>query len=155
MKNQYLVAWFARLDAAIQKAQASGKGDLELESFLASYLVVLISGAYEDCVEYLLGERAAKANDPELRKYVQVTLDRSFRNPTFKRVKEILGDFSSSYAEEFEKSVHGRAREAMNSIVNNRLSVSHGKPCTVTLGDVQGYHESAKTVFDALEGILA
>ena len=154
MKNAYLQAWFGRLDAAIQKAQAAAQGDHELESFLASYLVVLISGAYEDCVEYLLAERAAKANDPELRNYVEVTLNRSFRNPKFERIMEILSCFSSRYAEELEKRIDGSTREAMNSIVNNRLSLSHGKAATVTLGDVQGYHERAKPIFDALEEIL-
>lgn len=154
MKTPYLQAWFARLDAALSKAQAAAKGDHELENFLASYLVVLISGAYEDCIEYLLGQRAGKSNDPELQNYIQIALDRSFRNPRFQRIKEVLQDFSGTYADALERKVDIKAREAIDSIVTNRHAVSHGKTSTVTLRDVEDYFNRSRPIFEALEEIL-
>ena len=156
MKSPYLQGWFARLDNALRKARAAAKEDTELEPFLASYLVVLISGAYEDCIEHLLGERAGKSRDEEVRNFIQVTLDRSFRNPKFDQIVQVLQAFSDSYAEKLKRKIDSKAREAINSIVTNRHAVAHGKKptVTVTLRDVQDYHTRPLPIFDALEEIL-
>ncbi|MCH7986127.1 MAG: hypothetical protein IH847_06030 [Acidobacteria bacterium] len=156
MKSPYLQGWFARLDNTFEKAQAAAKEDKELEAFLASYLVVLISGAYEECIEHLLGERAGKSRDEEVHNFIQVTLDRTFRNPRFDRIVLVLRAFSDSYAEELERKIDSKAREAINSIVTNRHAVSHGKKLTVTvtLRDVQDYHTRSLPIFEALEEIL-
>ena len=68
MKDPYVKARFQEIDAAIQKAKSSSAGDVQLQAFLASYLVVLICGYYEDSVEYLVGVRAGKAGDADVQK---------------------------------------------------------------------------------------
>ena len=154
MKSQYLLDWFSRLDTAFEKAKESSKGDPELEGYLAGYLVVLVSGAFEDCVEHLVGERAAKTKDAEVVNFVRQATHRLFRNPEYRYVKNLVGEFSTKYADELDTKVDSNAREAINSIVTNRHAVSHGHAPTVTLGDVEGYFQRAAPIFNALEEIL-
>lgn len=154
MPDPYLQTWFGRLDASLGKAKAASTGDPELEAILAAYLIVLISGAYEDCMEHLFSVRAGRPNDPELKNYVEERVDRYFRNPTYKRVKDELECFSANYANEFERRVDATARIALESIVTNKNSVSHGKPVNVTLGEVQGYYQRSTPILQVLEDIL-
>jgi hypothetical protein len=155
MKDTYLAARFQEIDAAIQKAKSSSAGDVHLQAFLASYLVVLISGYYEDSVEYLVGVRAGKAGDADVQNFVKECVEKVFRSPKFDNIKDLIGLFNESYKKALEKQVDEKARAAIASIVNNRHSISHGKPIAVTLGDVETFHNGSKPVFEALEGILS
>lgn len=154
MTNAYLVSRFAEIDAVIQKVKSSPGVDLELQAYLSSYLVVLICGIFEDCVEYLAGERAAKSGDKEVERFVRECISQFFRSPKFEYVCKLVGLFSDSYKKMLEKKIDGQARTALGSIVTHKMSVAHGSPAKVTLGEVEKYYNTSKTLFDALEQIL-
>ena len=97
MNNPYVVARFAEIDAAIQKVKASAGIDIEVQAFLASYLVVLICGIFEDCVEYLVGDRAAKCNDKEVEHFVRECVSQFFRSPKFEYISKLVSLFSDAY----------------------------------------------------------
>lgn len=156
MKNPYLLSRFAEIDAVILKAKSPAAADLELQAYLASYLVVLIAGIFEDCVESLVGRRAAKAGDQEMEQFVRESVSKSFRSPKFEYIKELMALFSDSYRKNFEKKVDEKARSAIGSIVAHRTSVAHhGEIPNVTLGEIENYYNGAKPIFEALEEILA
>ena len=154
MTDPYIVARFQEIDAAIQTAKSYSVGDHHLQAILASYLVVFISGYYEDSVEHLVGVRAGKAGDTDVQNLVKECVGILFRNPDFSKISELIGRFNERYKKAFEKQVDEKARAAIFSIVNEKNNLAHGKPVTVTLGDVETYHNSCKSVFDALENIL-
>ena len=118
MITSYVIGQFAYADRVLKKSSAASAGDAELESYLSSYLVVFLSGIYEDCIEHLLAQRAAKSGDPEVSAYVQKILDETFRNPTFEKVMDVMKKFSQQYAAQLKAAVQARNAEAMNSIVN-------------------------------------
>jgi histone H3/H4 len=154
MKHPYLQAWFQRVDATMQKARQYSAGNPELDGYLASYLTVLVSGAYEDCVEHLLSQRAAKTGDAEIANYIQTSVDRNFRNPNFKNILRLITAFSHQYAQELNARVDSKATGAINSIVNNKNDIAHGRSATVTIRDVENYHKRCMPIFEALEDIL-
>jgi hypothetical protein len=154
MKTTYLLEWFKRLDDAVSRAKGFAGTSAELEAFLSAHLVVLCAGAYEDCIEHLFVERASKTKDAEIQVYVQNTCHLLFRNPKFQNIVNALKLFSDAYATNLEAKVDTSAREAIGSMVTNKLNVSHGKISAVTLGDVENYHNRTKPIFDALEEIL-
>ncbi|HKZ52973.1 MAG TPA: HEPN domain-containing protein [Candidatus Acidoferrales bacterium] len=155
MKDAYLDARFQEIDASIQKAKSSSAGDVQLQAFLASYLVVLISGYYEESVEYLIGVRAGKAGDADVQSFIRECVGKIFRSPKFENIRDLIGLFNETYKKALEKQVDEKARAAIASIVNHRHSISHGRPIAVTLGDVETFHNSSKPVFEALESILS
>ena len=129
--------------------------NVELERVLASYLVVLISGAYEDCVEHLMISKVSKTRDKEIRDYVQTTIHILFKNPNFDNILQAVKLFSDTHATELRKRVNTKAKEAINSIGTNKNSIAHGGGMMATLGDVEDYHRRCIPIFEALEDILS
>lgn len=154
MKCQYLQDKFKLVDNNLNKAKKASVNDMQLASMLSSYLVVLISGIYEDCVEHLIVQRAAKSNDKELENLIKMLIDRQFRNPLYKKIKEIINALDPSYKSKLDSKIDTRSREAINSIVRNKNNVAHGKTSNATLNDIADYHKRALKIFDALENIL-
>ena len=137
---------------------AAGKSfeDPDLGAYLADYISVLISGVVEDCVEHLVVQRASKANDPYLEAFVESSIDRQFRNPRSRDIADVLGRFSDDYRKSYEDAVSMEAREALGSIVANRLSLAHvGMPQShFTINDVRRYFELIVEILDVVERIL-
>ena len=47
------------------------------------------------------------------------------------------------------------SKDAIESVVNDKNAVAHGKPATATLRDVEKFHQQIVPIFDAIEDILA
>ena len=154
MKSTHLKIWSSKIDNIITKSKALSSGDPELESYLASHLVVFAAGAYEDCIEFLLAQRAQKSRDVELISYVERTIDIYFRNPDFSNICKMLVRFNPQWVKELEKRVDAKAAQGINSIVGQKNNIAHGKPSSVTLSDFQDFHRRAVSVLEALEEVL-
>ncbi len=155
MRTPHLVNQFAYVDRVLAKCLSWRAGDAELASYLSSYLVVMLSGVYEDCIEHLLSLRAGRAGDPEVSAFVAKTVDKTFRNPTFDKIVGILGKFSQQYATQLKTVVQDRDARAIDSIVNNKNLIAHGKRSSqLTLGEVSDFHRRTVLIFEALENIL-
>jgi len=157
VNDPYLRERFADVEQSVQKADAWGAADPELSAYLAGYLVVLISGVYEDCIEYLVNRRARKSSDPELESYVYNRTAQTFRNPDRSSVVGLLTQFSAAYKKQFNVTVGSDSMDALDSIVTNKNWLAHGETSKlqVTVADVQGYFQRSMPVLEALEDILA
>ena len=154
MKSQYLKDKFESIRDNIEKAENVSKSNPEIASMMSSYLVVFISGIYEDCVEYLFIQRAGKNNDKEIESLVKTFIERQFRNPEYERIKELLGALDHKYKTEFRSKLDIKNIEGINSIVTNKNSVAHGEVSNATLNDINTYHNNAIKIFEELENIL-
>jgi len=152
IKSQYLEDKFALIKRNITIAKSVN--DLHLASMLNGYLVVSISGIYEDCIEHLFIQRAGKKNDREMQNLIKTLIDRHFRNPNYDKVKDLVKALDSEQAENVLREIDIRSKQALDSIVNNKNSVAHGKVSNATIGDIEGYHEDVLEIFEALEKIL-
>lgn len=152
IKSQYLEDKFALIERNITIAKSVN--DLHLASMLSGYLVVSISGIYEDCIEHLFIQRAGKKNDREMQNLIKTLIDRHFRNPNYGKVKELVKALDSEQAENVLREIDIRSKQALDSIVNNKNNIAHGKVSNATIGDIEGYHEDVLEIFEALEKIL-
>lgn len=145
------------MQQSVGKASGWAAGDPELSAYLAGYLVVLISGVYEDCIEHLVNRRASKSSDSQLTSYVDRRTAQTFRNPDSGNVVGLLGEFSVAYREQFRVTVDSESRVALDSIVNNKNWLAHGetRKLQVTVADVEDYFARSVPVLEALEDILA
>ena len=153
---QYVVDRFAEIETTIEHIQNGIKGDgnEKISAYLASYLAVYISGVYEDCIEHLVIERAKQAKDSMLVSFITATVDLSFRNPEYAKVKELISKFDPQYGIKLRGMIDDNAIEALNSIKTNKDQTAHGKPTQATFKDIIGYHARAVSIFDAVEKIL-
>ena len=150
----YLRQRFREIHRALKQAKQLQDTLPESEQFLAGYLVVLISGIFEDCVEDLFIERAKLTSDRQLVSFVGETMHRSFRNPTYHNISGFLGRLDHGYKDCFSQNVAQVYRDGLDAIVTNKNSLAHGKSVNVTLRDVIGYYFRATRVFQGLERIL-
>jgi len=154
MKCQYLIDKFKIINDALDKIKKSSIKDPELFSMLSSYLVVFISGIYEDCIEYLFIQRAGKNEDKELENLIKVLIDRHFRNPRYEKIKELVKALEPKYGNQLESKIDLKSKEGIDSIVSNKDNVAHGKTSNATLNDINIYHDNASKIFEELENIL-
>lgn len=154
MNSPYVVDRLSEVERTITRVSAFGASDPELAAYLSAYLVVYVSGVYEDCIEHLFQERADRGADSVIQNYVKVTLAQGFRNPDFGNIVSVLRRFGINLAEELKEKTRVSSREALDSIVNNKNSVAHGHPLNATLDDVAVYYRESRGLLENLEDIL-
>ena len=158
MRSSYVTSRLGEIDNAITKAKSTGSSssDPEVQAFFARYIVVFASGVYEDCIEHLFTEFAKKNGNAEIAYFMSKILHLHFRNPDYGKLREWLKYINPDYGEKLDRQLTGivGCRLALESIVNNKNDVAHGKACLATLSDVENYHQKVPPIFDAIEQIL-
>lgn len=123
-----------------------------VDSYLAKFLVVYISGIYEEVFETILIDFTRKnTSRTEISAYVANNLNRYFQNPRFDKVCKTMGEFDEKWGCELRKLINeGRA---LDSIVNNKNSLAHGSPITITLTDVKKFYADSRIVFEKVDSL--
>ena len=130
------------------------KGWLFYSEIRKSYLVVLISGIYEDCIEYLINKRVDTIGDSEVSAFIEKTLDIQMRNPNWDNLMTVLGRFSKKWVTIMNKKINNRVKTDLNNIVNNKNAVAHGNTSGLTLGEIKICNKNCKSIFEKLEKIM-
>jgi hypothetical protein len=155
MKNQYLNSKFSDIDAKFKKARKFSKNNPEIAAMLSSYLVVSISGVFEDCVEHLFIERVRTVtSDNEIVNLIKELIGQRFRNPNYKEIKGFLGYLDPNYERILDSKINEKNEFGLNSIVTNKNQVAHGGISNATIQDVETYYKDALKIFKELENIL-
>lgn len=152
MSAQYLKNKFSLIEDNIMKVKSIK--DPKLVSMLSGYLVVFISGIYEDCIEYLFIQRAGKNGDSEIQNLMKTFVDRYFRNPEYRKIKELLKALNPKYGKILREKIDDKNIDGINSIVTNKNNIAHGNNSNVTVEDVNIWHNNSLKVFEVLEKIL-
>jgi len=153
IKSEYLKEKFDSIQRNIKIAEEVN--DQKLASMLSSYLVVSISGTYEDCIEYLFIQRAGKNNDKEIQNLVKTLIDLHFRNPNYENIKKMVKALDSKYGTILRDKIADKNIEGINSIVTNKNNVAHGEVSNATIRDIKNYHKNALKIFKVLEEIFS
>lgn len=153
IRDQYVRDKFALIKEAIKRIEKFD-GDRKIAIDLESYLVVLISGVYEDCVEYLINRRVDQVGDVEVSAFIEKTLDVQLRNPNWENLTKILGRFSKKWVITMNKRIRNQAKTDLNNIVYNKNAVAHGNTSNLTLGEIKNCHKNCKSIFEKLEKIM-
>ena len=145
---------FREIHWALKEAKRLRTALPETEPFLAGYLVVFISGVFEDCVEKLFTERARLTSDSKIVSFIAEMMHQRFRNPDFDNIKGFLNALDPDYKRRLNAAVDPVYQDGLNAIVTNKNDLAHGSSVKVTLTDVVDYYFRARRVFQALEDIL-
>lgn len=155
-KDNYVVDRCSEIEDRLRYAERKSKSDPELGAYLAEYISVLIAGVVEDTVEHLVIMRASKLRDPHIEEFVRSSIDMQFRSPKSRDISNVLKRFSAGYANSYDKVVSHEAREALGSIVSNRMSLAHrGSPNSqFTVNDIRAYFGLIVGILEVVELIL-
>ena len=154
--DTYVADRCSEIDATIQYAANKSANDPDLGGHLAGYISVIITGVVEDSIEHFVVQRASKAQDPHLLEYVKRSIAQQFRNPQSRAISDLLERFSADYRSAYQSGVSQQAKEALGSLVTNRISLTHQGTLqsNLTINDVQNYFSEVKAILEKVEQIL-
>lgn len=117
----------SRIDHLL-KSYAAEDSTPEAQAHNAKYLAVLVSGYLEQAIKELLLQYASKGARKQISRYVEETWPIS-KNMNTDNIKTILGQFNSSWSEDFLEWLNGKVdrKNDINSIVSWRNSIAHGQ----------------------------
>jgi RiboL-PSP-HEPN len=124
--------------------------DLEMQSHLAKYLCILASAFIENAVREMFSEYTRNKAAPAVVKYVQDQL-RFFYNPKTNRILELVGAFDPQWRAALEPSIEDAVRDAVDSIVDNKNKIAHGKDSQITFVGISAYYQRALKLIDLIE----
>ena len=131
------------------------KMDDELRSHIARYLIVLISGMYEDMIKSLITEFAFKENiNKEIKNFLSRQITIIFRNPKFENITRILNRFNKTWIKQLKGKVNEENINALDSIINNKNLIAHGDKSTITFQDIKSYYEKSRVILIELDSII-
>jgi hypothetical protein len=143
-----------RLDALELKAQALPVSqDAELQSQLARFMCVLASGLIEQAVVSLLEDYARTRCHPRVQRYTQHQLSK-LQNAKYEDILSLVGRFDPTWRKHFSDNVSDEVQSAIDSIVNNRNQIAHGKQVNISLGTFSQYYILAKRFLVDMELFL-
>lgn len=155
-EDTYVADRCAEIIVRLQYASTKSEEDPNLGAYLAEYICVLISGVVEDCIEHIVAQRASRANDPDLKSFVESSIDLQFRNPKSSDIANVLARFNTNFKTQYKETVSHEARSALGSIVANRMALAHRgtRESVVTVNDVRLYFEQIVEILETVEQIL-
>jgi len=134
------------------KQIASFQGDAELQAHWARYLCVLVCGFIEVAVSEIYSEFARSKSQSYIANYVQKQL-RRFHNPNMEKLLSLAGSFNELWRDKLKKDIDGELKDAVDSIVNNRNNIAHGRNSDITYGRIKDYFERAVKVITLIEDL--
>ena len=138
-----------RLDNLISQIPTLSS-DLYLQSNLVKFACVLVCGYVEVSLRDVLQEYTRKRASVEVGKYANRQLER-IRNPKMEVILELMGAFSQDWKKSMESETQGRLKLHVDSLVNDRNLIAHGKDVGLSYVQLQGYYRSALAVIELIE----
>lgn len=152
MPNIEVMRYRQRLDALFSRVSALSH-DLELQAHWSRYLCILTSGFIEESVRILLSEYVQKRSDATISRYVNAQLD-GFQNPKAGKILELLRVFDTDWAESVERFLGDERKDAIDSIVNNRHQIAHGRNVGISYVTIKNYYDKAVEAVEFIEQML-
>jgi len=137
-----------RLDDLFNKSR-SFYDDPEMQAHWARYLCVLVSGYLERSIQITLHNYALCRSHGNVSNYVNAKL-KLFRSPSMSNIIQLIGQFNSDWAKMIESETEGELKAAIDSIVNNRHQIAHGKDIGLSLVQISEFYKGAVKVVDLL-----
>ncbi len=136
------------------KRVAKIDNDSELQADFARYLCVLVSGFIEKSVVELILEHTRHRANPSVLRFVEYRT-RQFTNVNAQRLEELLGAFDPEWRSDLKKFLVDERKDALDSIVSLRNTISHGQSVGVTFVRVKEYYEHVQSVIDHVASLCA
>lgn len=151
MENWALKKELHRIRDLLSKTTAASAGDLELQAHWARYICILAAGFLENAIKIIYVEFVKQITPEPVASYTCQRLSK-IQNPNTPRFLNLAGAFKDQWRDELEKYVdEGGRREAIDSIMNNRHQIAHGRNVGITIAQVSNYLTRSVEVIEFIE----
>jgi RiboL-PSP-HEPN len=142
------------LDATFDRA-SSIKTDPELLSDFARYLCVLVAGFLEQSIIEIVLDHVRTHSASSVQQHVEQRV-RRFTNAKVQRVIQLIGSFDADWRRELEGYLVDEHRAAVDSVVELRHAIAHGRPADViSMVRIRDYYGRVKQVVDHIADLCA
>lgn len=127
--------------------------DIELQGHWGRYLCVVVAAFVENGLQTIYSEFASQSSSWQVARYVQNRLGR-VTNPNSRLFLEVAGSFNDDWREELEVhllEVDSSRKDALDSIMNNRNQIAHGRSTGITVHRVRAYFERCVEILEFIE----
>ena len=158
MRNAELRKQYDGILSLIQSTAAATSGNITLQTHWGKYICVLTAGLLENSIKEIYGEfirntAANSKNSPAVAKYAASTLA-IIQNPKAERFVRTARSFSDEWGRQLQtylNDANGQRKNAVDSIMDNRHRIAHGKNATISVSRMAGYLKTAAEVIDFIE----
>ena len=125
----------------------------EAKSDLACFACVLTSAMIEVACRHYVGRYVEKRASPAILNYVRRKLY-YFQNAKTEEIDDLLRGFTASLADAFSTAIGGEGKDAIDSVVNNKNQLVHGKGAGLGLDTMERYLKDVLRAIDSLRDML-
>ncbi len=151
MSTDRLVAIRDRVERVLQQADLAGEP--EAKSDLACFACILTSAMIEVACREYVGRYAAQRSAPPVVAYVSNKLY-YFQNAKTGDIDDLLRAFSPGLAGDFASKIGDERKDAVDSVVNKKNELVHGKGAGIGLDTMKRYHKDVLAAIDVLRQLL-
>lgn len=154
MNSQSALELLDSIDQTISEIDGISGFSTSFDSYFAKFLVVYISGIFEEAVENIVIDFTERnTSRVEIITYIENNMKNHFRNPSFPNLMKLVGLFGGEkWKNELRESAFGGV--ALDSIVNNKNALAHGQLSTFTLADVKQYYRDSRPVIEKIDSLF-
>lgn len=143
------------LEIAIDSTYESALGfSDEDRSRFAQLMTVWISGYLEVTCRDVLWTYAERESDEAVARFVGRRL-RRIRSPNMDQILDLVGSFDKDREQQLREFVRGRIRASVNSVVNLRNEIAHGRSMDATIETVKAQFEDSRQLAGKLKELFA
>ena len=110
---------------------------------LAELMTIWASAYLEASCREIMMRYAKKRAAPAVASYVIHHLNR-FHNPKAEKILMLVRIFDDNIAENLSVFSHGRIKDSINSIVDNRHRIAHGRATGIKMAQIVQYFDDAR-----------
>ena len=143
---------YQRLDTLFHQVEEASASNQELYSHWAKYLTVLVSGFVEECVEEIFSNYVDNCSNTKTASFVKSSIAGMRSNPNYEKLRKIVSMFDTNWAnllDEYSKQ-EGR-QDALNSVMNVRHAVAHGRDTGITMSSLRSYFDKCTEILIFVE----
>lgn len=146
-----------KLDALF--AQASTITDMKMQGEWAKYLCVLASGYLENSLRILISEYIIKNSSPKIQSFNEPQIS-NLTNCKHGKIVKILEQFDVNWSKKYILEIEAKSKitneikDCIDSLVQNRHDIAHGKSVSTGYVSVKKYYEKAHTVVEIIDSII-
>ncbi len=142
---------YQKLDYLFKKVSDASDSDIEMMSHWAKYLCVLSAGFIENALREVYSDFVKNASSKPVAQFTNSVISK-VRNPKTQKFVEVANAFKNEWADELQSFVEENGRkEAIDSIMNNRHLISHGKQSGITINRLKPYFHKSIEVIEFIE----
>ena len=151
MKTRSLHSQIQRIEHLFKQTSALPSADIQ--AHWAKYLCVLCAGYLENALREIANEFIKNKADPRVVNFAARSINK-IQNPKIHKFVEVLNGFSQEWGRLFKDYADKQGRgEAIDSIMNNRHNIAHGKDSTITIARLRSWLDSSLELVEYLEQI--